>query len=133
MEIRKLLGRRAKLRRDQLDMTLNDVALECEAAISTIQRIESGQSWPEADLFVRLHEVLRLPVGALVSQKVVNVEPTPLEASELVVDFVRKVNVIPPGIIDSLAAGDPFLWEKVAAVAKGHESARKPAKKKDTA
>ena len=56
------LGRAIKRRREELGMSLRDVADETQVSASTLSRIENGTGKPDADNIARLTQWLNVPV-----------------------------------------------------------------------
>jgi transcriptional regulator with XRE-family HTH domain len=59
------LGRAIKRRREELKMSLRDVADVTEVSASTLSRIENGTGRPDADNIARLTQWLDMPVDRL--------------------------------------------------------------------
>ena len=56
------LGRAIKRRREDLNLSLRDVADETGVSASTLSRIENGTGKPDADNIARLTQWLNVPV-----------------------------------------------------------------------
>ncbi|HMJ07786.1 MAG TPA: helix-turn-helix transcriptional regulator [Pyrinomonadaceae bacterium] len=70
------LGRAIKRRRDELGLSLRDVADVTEVSASTLSRIENGTGRPDADNIARLTGWLDMPIDRVMNkQKADNVEP----------------------------------------------------------
>lgn len=69
------LGRAIKRRREELGLSLRDVADVTEVSASTLSRIENGTGRPDADNIARLTQWLDMPVDRLMKHAVENVEP----------------------------------------------------------
>jgi transcriptional regulator with XRE-family HTH domain len=84
------LGRAIKRRRDELKMSLRDVADEIEVSASTLSRIENGTGKPDSDNIVRITRWLDMPVDRVMSKvKGRDVEPVvyyPHEATPEIVE-----------------------------------------------
>ena len=57
------LGRAIKRRREELGLSLRDVADETNVSASTLSRIENGTGKPDADNIARLTSRLQWPLG----------------------------------------------------------------------
>jgi transcriptional regulator with XRE-family HTH domain len=83
------LGKAIKRRREELDMSLRDVADVTEVSASTLSRIENGTGRPDADNIARLTKWLDMPVDRLIRQNENGVEPViyyPHEATPDIID-----------------------------------------------
>lgn len=69
------LGRAIKRRREELGLSLRDVADVTEVSASTLSRIENGTGRPDADNIARLTQWLDMPVDRLMKHSVEDVEP----------------------------------------------------------
>ena len=70
------LGRAIKRRREELELSLRDVADLTEVSASTLSRIENGTGRPDADNIARLTQWLDMPVDRLMTKNADNdVEP----------------------------------------------------------
>jgi len=70
------LGRAIKRRREELDLSLRDVADVTDVSASTLSRIENGTGRPDADNIARLTQWLDMPVDRLMKKQYSNdVEP----------------------------------------------------------
>src|SRR5213083_219942 len=56
------LGRAIKRRREELSLSLRDVADKTEVSASTLSRIENGTGKPDADNIARLTSWLKMPM-----------------------------------------------------------------------
>ena len=63
------LGRAIKRRRDELKLSLRDVAEETGVSASTLSRIENGTGKPDADNIARLTGWLRMPIDRVMVVK----------------------------------------------------------------
>src|SRR5215213_4212301 len=84
------LGRAIKRRREELGLSLRDVADVTEVSASTLSRIENGTGKPDADNIARLTGWLDMPIDRVMNrQKSSNVEPViyyPHEATPEIVE-----------------------------------------------
>lgn len=62
------LGRSMRRKRQDLGLSLRDVAKETGVSASTLSRIENGTGKPDADNIARLTTWLNVPMGRIVSQ-----------------------------------------------------------------
>ena len=63
------LGRAIKRHREELKMSLRDVADEIEVSASTLSRIENGTGKPDADNIARITRWLDMPVDRVMSTR----------------------------------------------------------------
>ena len=84
------LGRAIKRRREELKLSLRDVADVTEVSASTLSRIENGTGRPDADNIARLTQWLDMPVDRLMTKhSAEDVEPViyyPHEATPEIVE-----------------------------------------------
>jgi transcriptional regulator with XRE-family HTH domain len=84
------LGRAIKRRREELGLSLRDVADVTNVSASTLSRIENGTGKPDADNIARLTGWLDMPIDRVMNrQKSANVEPViyyPHEATPEIVE-----------------------------------------------
>lgn len=84
------LGRAIKRRREELGLSLRDVADVTNVSASTLSRIENGTGKPDADNIARLTGWLDMPIDRVMNrQKASNVEPViyyPHEATPEIVE-----------------------------------------------
>lgn len=83
------LGRAIKRRREELSLSLRDVADKTNVSASTLSRIENGTGKPDADNIARLTSWLDMPVDRLMKNKDGDVEPViyyPHEATPEIVE-----------------------------------------------
>ena len=84
------LGRAIKRRREELGLSLRDVADVTAVSASTLSRIENGTGKPDADNIARLTGWLDMPIDRVMNkQKASNVEPViyyPHEATPEIVE-----------------------------------------------
>ncbi len=73
----KELGRAIKRKREQMELSLRDVATETQVSASTLSRIENGTGKPDADNIARLTNWLDMPVDRVMkrTQRTDTVEP----------------------------------------------------------
>lgn len=63
------LGRAIKRRREELGLSLRDVADETKVSASTLSRIENGTGKPDADNIARLTNWLDMPIDRVMKKK----------------------------------------------------------------
>lgn len=84
------LGRAIKRRREELGLSLRDVADVTEVSASTLSRIENGTGRPDADNIARLTGWLDMPIDRVMNKQTAdNVEPViyyPHEATPEIVE-----------------------------------------------
>jgi transcriptional regulator with XRE-family HTH domain len=83
------LGRAIKRHREELKMSLRDVADEIGVSASTLSRIENGTGKPDADNIARITRWLDMPVDRVMSSQGADVEPVvyyPHEATPEIVE-----------------------------------------------
>ena len=84
------LGRAIKRRREELGLSLRDVADKTNVSASTLSRIENGTGKPDSDNIARLTGWLDMPIDRVMNkQKADNVEPViyyPHEATPEIVE-----------------------------------------------
>ena len=84
------LGRAIKRRREELGLSLRDVADVTAVSASTLSRIENGTGRPDADNIARLTGWLDMPIDRVLNKQTVNdVEPViyyPHEATPEIVE-----------------------------------------------
>ena len=84
------LGRAIKRRREELKLSLRDVADVTDVSASTLSRIENGTGRPDADNIARLTQWLDMPVDRLMTKhSAEDVEPViyyPHEATPEIVE-----------------------------------------------
>jgi transcriptional regulator with XRE-family HTH domain len=69
------LGRAIKRRREELGLSLRDVADVTNVSASTLSRIENGTGKPDADNIARLTGWLDMPIDRVMNKAVSDVEP----------------------------------------------------------
>ncbi|MEO8042867.1 MAG: helix-turn-helix transcriptional regulator [Acidobacteriota bacterium] len=83
------LGRAIKRRRDELGLSLRDVADVTNVSASTLSRIENGTGKPDADNIARLTGWLDMPIDRVMSKSTSDVEAVvyyPHEATPEIVE-----------------------------------------------
>lgn len=84
------LGRAIKRRREELGLSLRDVANVTEVSASTLSRIENGTGKPDADNIARLTSWLDMPIDRVMNKQAASdVEPViyyPHEATPEIVE-----------------------------------------------
>lgn len=83
------LGKAIKRRREELKLSLRDVADVTEVSASTLSRIENGTGRPDADNIARLTQWLDMPVDRLMKHSNANVEPVIYYPHEATADIVE--------------------------------------------
>lgn len=63
------LGRAIKRRREELKLSLRDVADKTQVSASTLSRIENGTGKPDADNIARLTDWLDMPIDRVMKKK----------------------------------------------------------------
>jgi len=63
------LGRAIKRRRQELDLSLRDVADKTMVSASTLSRIENGTGKPDADNIARLTDWLDMPIDRVMTKR----------------------------------------------------------------
>jgi transcriptional regulator with XRE-family HTH domain len=71
------LGRAVKRRREELGLSLRDVADKTSVSASTLSRIENGTGKPDADNIARLTAWLEVPVERILSARPSQDDSTP--------------------------------------------------------
>jgi len=101
------LGRAIRRKREELGLSLRDVADETDVSASTLSRIENGTGKPDADNIARLTAWLDMPVERVMSARK-NEEGTDNSA---VVYFPREAT---PDIVEAHLRADRNLSEETA-------------------
>jgi transcriptional regulator with XRE-family HTH domain len=83
------LGKAIKRRREELKLSLRDVADVVDVSASTLSRIENGTGRPDADNIARLTQWLDMPVDRLIRQGTSDVEPVIYYPHEPVPEIVE--------------------------------------------
>lgn len=101
------LGRAIKRHREELKLSLRDVADQTEVSASTLSRIENGTGRPDADNIARLTQWLDMPVDRLMRHTDESVEPViyyPHEATpEIVEAHLRADKKLTPETAEALS------------------------------
>lgn len=102
------LGRAIKRRREELSLSLRDVANVTEVSASTLSRIENGTGKPDADNIARLTGWLDMPIDRVMNKQATSdVEPViyyPHEATpEIVEAHLRADRKLTPETAKALA------------------------------
>jgi len=102
------LGRAIKRRREELKLSLRDVATATDVSASTLSRIENGTGRPDADNIARLTQWLDMPVDRLMTKySGSEVEPViyyPHEATpEIVEAHLRADKMLTPETANALS------------------------------
>src|SRR6187431_161988 len=71
------LGRAIKRRREELKLSLRDVATATDVSASTLSRIENGTGRPDADNIARLTQWLDVPMERILSGRQGQAEAAP--------------------------------------------------------
>jgi transcriptional regulator with XRE-family HTH domain len=101
------LGRAIKRRREELGLSLRDVANETEVSASTLSRIENGTGKPDADNIARLTGWLNMPM-----ERVMGAQPADGSAAEApVVYFPQEAT---PDIVEAHLRADRNLTPETA-------------------
>jgi len=84
------LGKAIKRRREELKLSLRDVADVIEVSASTLSRIENGTGRPDTDNIARITQWLDMPVDRLMTRhSAKNVEPVIYYPHERTTDIVE--------------------------------------------
>jgi transcriptional regulator with XRE-family HTH domain len=84
------LGKAIKRRRDDLKLSLRDVADLIEVSASTLSRIENGTGRPDTDNIARITQWLQMPVDRLMTKTAENdVEPVIYYPHEKTTDIIE--------------------------------------------
>ncbi len=83
------LGKAIKRRREELKLSLRDVADVVDVSASTLSRIENGTGRPDADNIARLSQWLDMPVDRLFKQNTGDVEPVIYYPHEATPDIIE--------------------------------------------
>jgi predicted transcriptional regulator len=123
------LGRAVRRRREELGLSLRDVADKTSVSASTLSRIENGTGKPDADNIARLTAWLEVPVERILSAR-------PLQDESAVVYFPQEPV---PEIVEAHLRADRNLTPETAAAlselfrvayAQFSRNSDKPAKKR---
>src|SRR5215470_1392567 len=101
------LGRAVRRRREELGLSLRDVATKTSVSASTLSRIENGTGKPDADNIARLTAWLEVPV-----ERILSARPTQDDESEAVVYYPQEPV---PQIVEAHLRADRNLTPETAA------------------
>lgn len=101
------LGRAVRRRREELGLSLRDVATKTSVSASTLSRIENGTGKPDADNIARLTSWLEVPMERILSGR-----QGPSEAASPVVYYPQEPM---PEIIEAHLRADRNLTPETAA------------------
>ena len=101
------LGRAIRRRREELRLSLRDVATETSVSASTLSRIENGTGKPDADNIARLTSWLDVPMERILSGR-----HSQSETSKAVVYFPQEPT---PEIVEAHLRADRNLTPETAA------------------
>src|SRR6476661_1734720 len=101
------LGRAIKRRREELGLSLRDVADKTSVSASTLSRIENGTGKPDADNIARLTGWLEVPV-----ERILSARPAQDDASPAVVYYPQEPV---PQIVEAHLRADRNLTPETAA------------------
>lgn len=102
------LGRAVRRRREELGLSLRDLAIETAVSASTLSRIENGTGKPDADNIARLTSWLDVPVERILSTR----QPQDESSQEPVVYYPREPV---PEIVEAHLRADRNLTPETAA------------------
>jgi transcriptional regulator with XRE-family HTH domain len=100
------LGRAVRRRREELGLSLRDVATKTSVSASTLSRIENGTGKPDADNIARLTSWLDVPMERILSGR----DPDP-EAAQAVIYFPQEPT---PEIVEAHLRADRNLTPETA-------------------
>jgi transcriptional regulator with XRE-family HTH domain len=100
------LGRAIRRKREELGLSLRDVADETKVSASTLSRIENGTGKPDADNIARLTGWLEMPVERIMSGR-----EQGDESAQAVVYFPQEST---PSIVEAHLRADRNLSEETA-------------------
>ena len=101
------LGRAVRRRREELGLSLRDVADETDVSASTLSRIENGTGKPDADNIARLTAWLDVPM-----ERILGGRHTETETSQAVVYYPQEPT---PEIVEAHLRADKNLTPQTAA------------------
>jgi transcriptional regulator with XRE-family HTH domain len=101
------LGRAVRRRREELGLSLRDVADKTSVSASTLSRIENGTGKPDADNIARLTAWLEVPV-----ERILNTRSTENESSPAVIYYPQEPV---PEIVEAHLRADRNLTPETAA------------------
>ena len=102
------LGRAIRRRREELGLSLRDVAAKTSVSASTLSRIENGTGKPDADNIARLTGWLDVPMERILSGR----DPQTAEESKAVVYYPQEPT---PEIVEAHLRADRNLTPETAA------------------
>lgn len=102
------LGRAIRRRREELGLSLRDVAAKTSVSASTLSRIENGTGKPDADNIARLTTWLDVPMERILSGR----DPQSAEESKAVVYYPEEPV---PEIVEAHLRADRNLTPETAA------------------
>src|SRR5689334_24249592 len=102
------LGRAIRRRREELGLSLRDVAAKTSVSASTLSRIENGTGKPDADNIARLTAWLDVPMERILSGR----DPQTAEESKAVVYYPQEPT---PEIVEAHLRADRNLTPQTAA------------------
>lgn len=102
------LGRAIRRRREELGLSLRDVAAKTSVSASTLSRIENGTGKPDADNIARLTGWLDVPMERILSGR----DPQSAEESKAVVYYPEEPV---PEIVEAHLRADRNLTPETAA------------------
>ncbi|HJT66128.1 MAG TPA: helix-turn-helix transcriptional regulator [Pyrinomonadaceae bacterium] len=101
------LGRAVKRRREELGLSLRDVADKTSVSASTLSRIENGTGKPDADNIARLTAWLEVPV-----ERILSARPAQDDSSQAVIYYPQEPV---PQIVEAHLRADRNLNPETAA------------------
>lgn len=101
------LGRAVKRRREELGLSLRDVADKTSVSASTLSRIENGTGKPDADNIARLTAWLEVPV-----ERILNARSSEDDSNQAVVYYPQEPV---PEIVEAHLRADRNLTPETAA------------------
>lgn len=102
------LGRAIRRRREELGLSLRDVAAKTSVSASTLSRIENGTGKPDADNIARLTAWLDVPMERILSGR----DPQTAEEAKAVVYYPQEPT---PEIVEAHLRADRNLTPETAA------------------
>ena len=100
------LGRAVKRRREELGLSLRDVADKTSVSASTLSRIENGTGKPDADNIARLTAWLEVPV-----ERILSARPVQDDSSQAVIYYPQEPM---PEIVEAHLRADRNLTPETA-------------------
>ncbi|HEV2835996.1 MAG TPA: helix-turn-helix transcriptional regulator [Pyrinomonadaceae bacterium] len=100
------LGRAVKRRREELGLSLRDVATKTSVSASTLSRIENGTGKPDADNIARLTAWLEVPV-----ERILSARPSSDDSTQAVVYYPQEPV---PEIVEAHLRADRNLTPETA-------------------